>query len=154
MPVVGDILGFHDHLEMRLLLAELLERVLRVPLERGLRLGHKARSRRCDTHAARTVGRVLTPAIGDLFANVGNTVQILVCLGRQTHHEIELDVIPAALKGNLAGMEHVLLANVLVDNITQALRTGLTCERQAAFAGFLYALHQFGGKAVRTKRRQ
>ena len=51
-------------------------------------------------------------------------------------------------------MEHVLLADVLVDNITQALRTGLTCERQAAFAGFLYALHQFGGKAVRTKRRQ
>ena len=104
MPVVGDILGFHDHLEMRLLLAELLERVLRVPLERGLRLGHKARSRCCDTHAARTVRRVLTPAIGDLFANVGNAVQILVCLGRQTHHEIELDVIPAALKGNLAGM--------------------------------------------------
>ena len=51
-------------------------------------------------------------------------------------------------------MEYIFLADVLVDNITQALRTGLTCERQAAFAGFLYALHQFGGKAVRTKRRQ
>ena len=104
MPVVGDILGFHDHLEMRLLLAELLERVLRVPLERGLRLGHKARSRRCDTHAARTVGRVLAPAIGDLFANVGNAVQILIGLGRQTHHKVQLDVIPTALKGNFAGM--------------------------------------------------
>ena len=76
-----------------------------------------------------------------------NTVQILVCLGRQAHHEIQLDVIPAALKGNLAGMQHVLLADVLVDNITQALRTGLTCERQAAFAGFLHALHQFGAKS-------
>ena len=104
MPVVGDVLGLHHNFHMRLLLAELLERILCIPLERSLRLGHEARCRSRDSHAARTIGRVLTPAIGDLFANVGNAVQILVCLGRQTHHEIELDIIPAALKGNLAGM--------------------------------------------------
>lgn len=85
---------------------------------------------------------------------MSEAVQILIGFGRQTHHKVQLDVVPAALKGDLAGVEYIFLADVLVDNITQALRTGLTCERQAAFAGFLYALHQFGGKAVRTKRRQ
>lgn len=55
MPVVGDILWFHDRLGT-LLLAELLERVLRVPLERVCG-GHKApRSRHCDTPRASGAG--------------------------------------------------------------------------------------------------
>ena len=78
--------------------------------------------------------------------------QILVCLSRQTHHEIELDVIPAALKA-ISQACSVLLADVLIDNITQRCVPASHANVRPLFTGFC-TLHQFGGKAVRTKRRQ
>ncbi len=154
MPVIGDVLGLHDHFKMRLLLAEGLQRILRVPLERGLRFGHKARSGSRDAHAARTVGRILAPAVGDLLADVGNTVQILIGFRRQTHHEIELDIVPAALKRDFASMQNVFFSDVLIDDIAQALCACLAGKGQAALARFLHALHQLRREAVRTERRQ
>ena len=51
-------------------------------------------------------------------------------------------------------MQHVLLADVLVDHVAQALGTCLAGKGQAAFARFLHALHQFGAEAVRPQRGQ
>ena len=154
MPVVGDIPGFHDGFHISLLFTQLIERVLRVPLERGLRLGHEARSRCCDAYAARAVIRVHAPAVGDLFADLSNTVQILRSLSRQADHEIQLDIVPAALECDLARVQHILLADIFVDHITQALGARFAGKGQPTLARFLHALHQFRAEAVRAQRRQ
>ena len=149
MPVIGDVLGLHNHLEMRLLLTEGFQCVLRIPLKRRLRLGNEARSRSRDTNAARTIGGILAPAVGDLFADVRNTVQILIGFRRQTHHEIELDIVPSALKCDFAGMQNIFFADVLIDNVAQTLCARLAGRYGAARSNRACTL---SGRTVRRNR--
>jgi len=45
-------------------------------------------------------------------------LDVLVGLCGQAQHEVELDAVPAGAIGGLGGAQHILLADVLVDDIT------------------------------------
>ena len=86
--------------------------------------------------------------------DVGNAEHVLVRLGRKSQHEVELDRAVAAGKGAAARGQQVLLGEILVDGVAQALRAGLGREGQAALAHLLQAAHDVHGKVVRAQRRQ
>ena len=119
-----------------------------------MRLRHEARRADRDAHAAGLVRRVHAPRVQHLIGKLRNAEYVLVRLRRQTEHEVELDTVPPALKGDLAGMEQVFLAHVFIDRVAQALRSGLGRERQAALAHLLQAAHDVHGEVVRAQRRQ
>ena len=107
-----------------------------------------------DAHAALFVAGVLAPRLQDLIDELCDAEHILVRLRGQAEHEVELHIVPAALKGNGAGIEDLLLRDILIDGVAQALRTGLRRERQAALAHLLQPQHEIAGKIVRAQRRQ
>ena len=154
MPAERHVLGLHDLTQICCLFVQFLLGCLRIPLERGLRLRHKAGGRRRNLDAARAVWRRHAPAIGDVFAQLRHLVKIRVGLGRQTHHKVQLDVVPAALKGIGARREQIFFCDIFVDDIAQTLTARLRRKGQAALAHLLHALHQLHAEGVCAQRRQ
>ena len=98
--------------------------------------------------------RVQAPAVQHLIRHLRDAEDVLVRLGREAEHVIELDAVPAARKGDGAGVQQVLLGNVLVDAVAQALAPALYGEGQAALAYLLQALHDLHGEVVCPQRGQ
>ena len=123
------------------------------PLERRMGLGYKICRGYMDTKTTFFVGRVFLPCLNDLIHKIGNSENILICFRRQTQHEIELDVTPATLKGLGAGIQDLILGQILVDYIPQTLSTGFRRKGKAALADGLKLFHQFPGEIIRPQRR-
>ena len=108
------------------------------PLERRVRLGHEAadRDRAADVVAAGDLA-----ALGDhLLGQVGDGQHVLVGLGGQAAHEVELHLPPAVAVRRRDGADQVLLGDHLVDHLAHPLRAALGREGQpgaAAVAGEL-----------------
>ena len=154
VPVVGD--GFRQHILAQQLHAALVLLLgdLRLPLKRRVRLGHEPRGRDRDAHAAVLVARALAPGVHDVGRDLGNAEHILVRLGRKSQHEVELDRAVAAGKGAAAGGQQVLLGEILVDGVAQALRAGLGRKGQAGLSSLLQSLHERHGEVVGAQARQ
>ena len=97
-------------------------------------------------HAALFVAGVLAPRLQDLIDELCDAEHILVRFRGQAEHEVELHIVPAALKGDGAGIEDLLLRDILVDGVAQTLRPGLRREGQAALAHLLQPQHEIAGK--------
>lgn len=77
-----------------------------------------------DAHAALFVAGVLAPRLQDLIDELCDA-STSSSVSWQAEHEVELHIVPAALKGDGAGIEDLLLRDILIDGVAQALRTGL-----------------------------
>ena len=74
-----------------------------------------------------TPQRVRAPVADD-------AAHVLVLLGGQADHEVELHLRPAAREDALGGFEQLLLGDVLVDHVAHALRAGLGREGETGGA--------------------
>lgn len=139
-------------LEQTLTTFKLRNRQLPKPLERRIWFRHEA------GHGYRNLNPTtplnLCIEVDDLLSQFCNTDDILVSLGRQSHHKIELDLFPALAERGATGTHEVLLRNALIDNIAQPLRTSLRRKRQARLADLLHLMRQINRETVDTQRRQ
>ena len=102
---------------------------LRGPLEGRVRLGHEATDRDGATDVAGP--RRLAPGGDDLLGEVGDLQDVLVGLGRQAAHEVELHLSPAGCVGRSDRPDEVVLGDRLVDDAPDSLRPALGRERQS-----------------------
>ena len=79
-----------------------LRRDLCLPLEGRERLRHEIGRRQIDGQAALFVDRIRLPFLNDLIGQLRNADDVLVRLGRQAQHEIELHAVPPAGKRRAA----------------------------------------------------
>ena len=111
----------------------LLGAELRGPLERRVRLGHEAADR--DGAADVAAARDLAAGLDDPLGELGDLEHVLVGLGGQAAHEVELHLAPAGAVGRGDGVDEVLLGDHLVDHLADALGPALGRERQARSGG-------------------
>ena len=139
----------HRLLDVLLLLAQYIHRVLRLPLEGREGLGHKGRSR--DRHArglALGTIRGAVKGIEHLFAEQRDLSYVVHRFGRQTDHEIELDGGIPALKRDAASVHQLVLKDVFIDRVAQALTARLGSKGQAALAHGFDLIQNIVGEAV------
>ena len=127
---------------------------LGLPLEGREGLGHEKGRGEIDGKSPLFAGGVVPPGVDDLSHQVGNGQHVLVGLGGQAQHKVELDVVPPAGEGRGAGGENLLLGDVFIDGVPQALAAGLGGEGQAALADPLDLEHQLPGEIIGPQRRQ
>ena len=151
MPVVHDIFC-SDIIPEQIYLANIfLHCVLAFPLERTVRLRHEAGGRNGYAHSPVLILCVKPPGVQHLICKLGDAENILVRFRGQAEHEVQLYGVPAALKGQTAGVQQLLLRDVFVNCIAQTLAAGLGCEGQAAFSGLLQAVHYLDRKIIRSE---
>ncbi len=90
----------------------------------------------------------------DVGGDIGDTEHILVRFGGKPEHEIEFDGAVAARERAAAGGEQILLGEILIDGVTQALRARLRRKGEAGLSPLLQPLHQRHGEIVRAQGRQ
>ena len=155
MPVVGDgtvpLQSVPQQVHPPLVL---LHRDLGVPLEGSVGLGDKPGGGHGDAHPAGAVGSALPPALVHLPGQISDAQHVLVGLGGQAQHEVELYAAPAAGEGGAAGLQQVLLPQILVDGVAQTLCARLRGKGQTALAHPLQALHEVHREGVRPQRGQ
>ena len=135
-------LVLHRALEQSHAPQRLLRGNLAVPLEGRLGLGHEHRAGHAHAHAAALLGR--HGGLGAVVGALGQTrdaLDVVVGLGGQPHHEIQLAAAPAGGESGIDGGEQVVLGDVLVDDVAQPLGAGLRRERETAL---LLAGHELG----------
>src|SRR5664280_3915385 len=76
----------------------------------------------------------LSTGLDDPPGEVGDLKHVLVGLGGQAAHEVQLHLPPAGRVGRGDGVDQVVLADHLVDDLANALRAALGRERQAGTA--------------------
>ena len=74
------------------------------------------------------------PGRDDLLGQVGDLQHVVVGLGRQAAHEVELHLPPPGGVGRGDGADQVFLGHHLVDDLADALAAALGCERQTGTA--------------------
>src|SRR5690606_15557778 len=131
----------------------LLDTELRRPLERSMRLRDETtdRHRAADVPAAADLPTGLDDALGQLC----DLEDVLVGLGRQAAHEVELDLSPARAVRRGDGADEILLAHHLVDDSADPLAATLGGEGEAGpapVAGQLVG--QVDVERVDARRRQ
>ena len=98
--------------------------------------------------------RILVVEVYHLLRSLGNTLDILHGLGGQTHHEVELDRGIACIKGDGTSLFNLVPSDVFVDDIAQALGTGLGSKGQAALAHLGGFFNEALGEVVHAQGRQ
>ena len=121
-----------------------------LPLERRMGLGHKWG----DGHVDLSPSAKGLACLGHSLGDVHDPVQVLVGLGGQPDHEVELDQPPALSERLLAAAEQVSLLDVLVDDRAQAVSRGLRRYGERAFAHVLQQRGQGGELVVHPQGRQ
>ena len=154
MPVINDILSLNIIAQKVHLSDIFLHRHLLLPLERAVRLWNEAGGGNCYAHSPVFILCVQPPCVQHLICKLSYAKDILIGLGRQAKHEVELNRIPAALERKAACVQQIFLGDVFVYSVAQALASGLGRKRQSAFARFLYAVHNVHGEVVSSQRRQ
>ena len=117
-------------------------------------MGNEAGGGNRDFHAAVLVLCVLPPAVQNTPRHVRDADNVLIRLGGQAQHIVELDRVPSTGKGNGAGVQQILFRDVFVDRVAQTLTSALYSEGQAAFSHLLHLIHEVKRKIVDTKRRK
>src|SRR6266545_3823268 len=102
---------------------------LACPLKRRVRLWHKRAYRHGATNV--TAPGCLPPGLNHPPGEARDREHVLVCLGRQAAHEIELHLPPAAGICGGHGANQILLGDHLVDHLADPLRAALGREGQS-----------------------
>src|SRR5437016_5981776 len=94
------------------------------------------------------------PATQRLGAEMHDGAYVLVALGGQADHEVELHQVPARLEDGVDGVQQVLLRVALVDHAAHALGGRLGRHREAALAHPADLLGEARVHRLRAQRRQ
>lgn len=151
----GDFLALH-RVEQDALLAPQLSRVSCGSNSKGVNgLGTK-QATETVTLTPRPLGRSgqAVEHVDHLLREADDARHVLVRLGGEPHHEVELHIAVAPLEGGAAGAQHLLLGDVLVDDVPQPLGPGLGREGEGGFAHRRDPLDQLPGEVVHPERRQ
>ncbi|MPN63123.1 hypothetical protein SDC9_210877 [bioreactor metagenome] len=119
-----------------------------------MRLWHEPRGRNYHAEAPGLVRSVLAPGVDDVRGYARYALHVLVGLGRQSEHKIELDRVVAALESRAARRYEVFLSQILVYDVAEPLASGLRRKGKAGLAAPRYPFHKLHGKVVRSQRRQ
>ena len=104
---------------------------LAIPLERRLSLRHEQRARRTDLYRPLLVrGHNSTSMVIRLLNEAGDALDVVIGLGWQADHEIELATTPTSGERRIDGTEQVIFRHVLVDDIAQPLSASFGSERE------------------------
>ena len=151
--VVGlerDLVATGEPLEQIDLAVVVLDRVHRRPLEGRVRLGHVLRDR--AGHGRHPRETELLGDVPDPLAGLGDADHVLLGLAGQTHDEVHLHPVVAALEDPLGRGQDVLVADVLVDDVAHPLGAGLGGEGQPRDADALDPIEQLLAEAVGPQR--
>ena len=85
---------------------------------------------------------------------ISDAQHVLVGFRGQAQHEIQLHGAVPPGEGRAAGLQQVLLGNVLVDHVPEPLGPGLRGEGQTGFAALGQPLHQAHGEIIRPQTGQ
>src|SRR6266516_1249973 len=105
---------------------------LRRPLERRVRLGHE----RADRHGAAdvTAPGCLPARLDHVPGETGDGEHVIVGLGGQATHEVELHLPPTAGVGGGHGLDQIFLGDHLVDHLADAFRAAFGREGEPGAA--------------------
>ncbi len=144
-PVAAQGIAQQPHLAL-----ELGRRVLPEPLEGGEGLGDEAADRHGDRRSPVVTATDLHAPAGQL----GDAEGVLVGLGGQAGHEVQLHPPPPLGVGGFHRSVEVVVGNELVDDPAHAPRAGFGGEGQAGAAGLLQLGGDAHGEGVDPQRRQ
>ena len=136
--------------EQAVLPPRLLQRDHRVPLEGREGLGAEGG----DAHVDLGARVQLLPAPQRLPAQLHDGAHVLVALGGQADHEVELHQVPAGFEDGVDRVEQVLLGVALVDHAPHPLGSGLRRDGEAALAHALDLLGEVRAHRLGAQRRQ
>ena len=133
----------------RLLAKDLVVGVHGAPLER--RVGFRHVCGHADGDPRTPVA--LDPARHLERAGAGShdLANVVVFLGGQPNHEVELHLVPSTREHALGGLHELLFGDVLVDDVAHALAAGLGRERQASRALTLQVVEHVLAQPVRAQ---
>ncbi len=151
MPVVGDGLGGEGLPEELHPPLVLLNGDLGLPLEGGEGLGHEPGGGYRHPQAPALAAGVFPPGVDGVLGHFRDAQHVLVRLRGQAQHEIQLYRVPAAGEGGLQALGQLLLGDVLVDGVPEALGAGFGGEGQPRLPPPLEPLHQLHGEVVRPE---
>ena len=80
--------------------------------------------------------------------------QVVLGLGRETEHEVQLETPPPEPEDELGGLDELVLAVLLLDHVAEALRPGLGCERESRLPHPLDLGEQMRVQRIDARRRQ
>ena len=145
VPAEVDAGGAAAVLEQAVLGGELLGGLLAGPLEGRVGLGHVVAG--ADAHTGAVAG-VLAADLLHPAAKVDDALDVFERLGWEADHEVHLDAGPAAGKRIRGGAEEVVLADELVDGVTEALAAGLGGEREGVLLALGDGVGDIDGEAI------
>ncbi len=149
MVVHPNLFAPHRFQQVFLLFPELFQGVLGLELEGGVGLGDKAGHADGHLHPpALGLFRHVVKEVYHLLGQVQHGLHILHRLGGQTHHKIELHGGTAPGEGGAGGGKHLLLGDIFIDGVPQALASCLRGEGKAASADLLHQLQKAGGEVI------
>ena len=96
--------------------------------------------------------RVFAANLYHFASNFYDAQQVLVGLCRQTQNEIQLHSVPAVRKHLLGCSQNLLFRDVLVDHVTQALRTRFGRECEASRAHLAELVEQIFTQSIGAQR--
>ena len=136
--------------EEALLFADLVQPDLRAPLKRRMRLRHEAR----HGHRERRVRAVLQRGAAAPVSEVGDSLQVVLRLGRQPDHEVHLQRSPTT-REQLAdhGDQHFFVDD-LVDHAAHAVRASFGGDGEARFSHATDLVHDRRRQALEAHRRR
>ena len=146
MIVVRDIFVVNQIFQEVLPPLELLQRYLSEPLKRRPCFRDKTTHTQGNFHAAFQAG--------NFFCQVGDSRDVLVGLGRQAHHEIQLHRTPTSLERRRTRLKQIFFRHVFVYHVAQTLGACFRGECQPALANGLHFLGKLNRKAVYPQARQ
>lgn len=126
----------------------LLEGHLGMPLERGVGFGYKAGNRYVD--------HLLSFGVfgGQAPGKICNPLDIIHLFKGKACHKVQLDVFPAQGEGVFNGFCNALFGEVLVDDVSQALGSGLGRNGKTGFTDTFDQFHELGCQFFRPDGRQ
>ena len=149
MPGQADLPGGDGVGQGVLLFHDLVEGVLGGPLEGGEGLGNEGGNRDGDVdRLALGLGGEGVVKVHYPLAQGGDAQDVLHGFKGQAQHEVEFDAGVAPLEGDAGGAHDFFLSDALVDDVPEALGSGLGGEGQAAFPDLADLIQQFFGEVV------
>ena len=147
VPAELDAAASELSTQQRLARLGLLDVELRGPLERRVRLRRERRDARGDGEP---------PARGALHParQLGDPVDVVDRLARQADHEVQLEGAPPEVGEEARGVEQLLFAVLLLDDVAQALGAGFGREREAGLPDAADLLEDARRERIDPRRRQ
>ena len=146
MILERDILHTSSLDQQSLFPMDLLQRILRRPLECRVRLRHKGRSAYRNLAAALACNLLKLPL--HLPCQLRNGKHILICFAGKPDHKIQLHLFPSVFKGCAHRMEQVFFRNAFVDHIPHPLAAGFRRKSQPAFTNRLHLFRHIHAEGV------